>query len=95
MPHVIVKLFSGRSEQQKAKIAEDVTRAVMIGANVPEAAVSVSIEDVAKDARVETVYKPDILGKPDSLYKKPGYDPSRRARLAGTGRPAAPSSDAV
>ncbi|MEO9189499.1 MAG: hypothetical protein ABI224_05770 [Acetobacteraceae bacterium] len=24
---------------------------------------------------VEKVYKPDIIGKPDTLYKKPGYDP--------------------
>ena len=26
MPHVIVKLYSGRSEQQKAKIADEVTK---------------------------------------------------------------------
>ncbi len=76
MPHVIVKMLSGRSEQQKAKIAEDVAKAVMIGAKVEEEAVSVSIEDVAEGDWLETVYKPDIIGKPGSLYKKPGYDPS-------------------
>jgi 4-oxalocrotonate tautomerase len=75
MPHVIVKMLAGRSEQQKAKIADDVTKAIVIGANVGEDAVSVSIEDVAEGDWVERVYKPDVLGNPDRLYKKPGYDP--------------------
>jgi 4-oxalocrotonate tautomerase len=75
MPHVIVKLQSGRSEQQKTKIAEEVTKAVMIGANCAESSVSVSIEDVASDDWVEKVFKPDIVAKPDTLYKRPGYDP--------------------
>jgi 4-oxalocrotonate tautomerase len=75
MPHVIVKLQSGRSEQQKAKIAEDVTRAVMAGANCAEQSVSVSIEDVEPSDWVEAVYKPDIIGKAGTLYKKPGYNP--------------------
>jgi 4-oxalocrotonate tautomerase len=29
MPHILVKLHSGRSDQQKALLAEEVTRAVM------------------------------------------------------------------
>lgn len=76
MPHVIVKLLSGRSEQQKAKIAEEVTKAVMASANCAETSVSVSIEDIAPNDWTELVYKPDIIGKPDQLYKKPGYTPS-------------------
>ena len=76
MPHVIVKLLPGRSAQQKAKIAEDVTKAIMATANCAETSVSVGIEDVASDDWTEQVYKPDILGKPDTLYKRPGYDPS-------------------
>jgi 4-oxalocrotonate tautomerase len=75
MPHVIVKLYSGRSELQKQEIAEAVANAVMASAGSAERSVSVSIEDVAPDEWVETVYKPDIVGKPDQLYKKPGYDP--------------------
>ena len=75
MPHVIVKLQSGRSEQQKARIAEQVTRAVMATANCAEQSVSVSIEDVAPNDWTEKVYKPDIAGKPDTLYRKPGYNP--------------------
>jgi 4-oxalocrotonate tautomerase len=75
MPHVIVKLQSGRSEQQKARIAEEVAKAIMISANCAEPAVSVSIEDIEANDWVEQVYKPDIVQKPDMLYKKPGYDP--------------------
>ncbi|MBV9248579.1 MAG: tautomerase family protein [Acetobacteraceae bacterium] len=75
MPHVIVKLHSGRSEQQKTKLAEEITKAVMAGANCAEASVSVSIEDIEPGEWVERVYKPDILGRPDKLYKKPGYNP--------------------
>jgi 4-oxalocrotonate tautomerase len=75
MPHVIVKLQSGRTEQQKARIAEEVTKAIMVSANCAEVSVSVGIEDVAASDWLEQVYKPDIIGRPDTLYKKPGYDP--------------------
>jgi 4-oxalocrotonate tautomerase len=75
MPHVVIKMYTGRSEPQKAKIAEAVTQAVMVSANCADLSVSVAIEDVAPGDWVEQVYKPDILGRPDTLYKKPGYDP--------------------
>jgi 4-oxalocrotonate tautomerase len=76
MPHVVVKLLQGRTEEQKSKVAEAVTKAVMATANVPETAVSVCIEDVAADRWTEDVYTPDILGHWDKLYQKPGYEPS-------------------
>ena len=75
MPHVIVKLYSGRTDQQKTKLAELVTKAIMEGANCGEAAVSVAIEDVAPDQWGDKVYQPDIAAKQDTLYKKPGYSP--------------------
>ena len=73
MPHVIVKLASGRSEQQKAQIAAEVTKAIMATAHVGEDAVSVSIEDYAQSEWAEKVYRPDIIGRPATLYKNPGY----------------------
>jgi 4-oxalocrotonate tautomerase len=75
MPHVIVKLQSGRSEEQKAKIAEEITKAVVTTANCAEQSVSVSIEDIEPNDWVEKVYKPDIVQRSDKLYKKPGYNP--------------------
>jgi len=76
MPHVIVKMYPGRSEQQKARLAEEITKAVIACANSKEADVSVSIEEVASAEWAETVYKPEILAHPERLYKKPGYTPS-------------------
>lgn len=73
MPHVIVKLYAGKSEEQKKQIADAVTQAIMASAGNREGAISVSIEDVAPQDWAETVFKPDILGKPDTLYKEPGY----------------------
>jgi len=75
MPHVIVKLQVGRSDQQKVRIAAAVTKAVMVEARCDEDAVSVSIEDVQASDWTAKVYNPDILGAWDRLYKKPGYTP--------------------
>jgi len=49
MPHVIVKLFPGRSEQQKTRLAEQITKVVMAEAVCDESAVSVSIIDIAPE----------------------------------------------
>ena len=75
MPHVIVKLLAGRTEQQKARIAEEVTKAIMATTGNGEDAVSVAIEDVERKDWTEKVYQPDVLGNWDKLFKKPGYDP--------------------
>ena len=74
MPHLILKLQSGRTEAQKAAIAEELTKAIVASAGCTEDAVSISMEDVDAKDWVETVYKPDILAQPERLYKKPGYD---------------------
>jgi 4-oxalocrotonate tautomerase len=75
MPHVIVKLYSGRSEKKKSKLAEEITKAVMTTLKYGEESVSVGIEDIRPEDWAEKVYKPDILGNPQNIYKKPGYNP--------------------
>ena len=75
MPHVIVKLYSGKSERQKQALALAVTEAVTRTLNYGEESVSVGIEDVEPKDWTEKVYKPDIIDKPDTIYKKPGYAP--------------------
>jgi 4-oxalocrotonate tautomerase len=75
MPHAIVKLYAGRSEEQKQRIADAVAKAIMESAGSSDDAVSVSIEDVSKEDWAEAVYRPDIVAKPGALYKKPGYNP--------------------
>ena len=75
MPHVIVKLWPGKSEVQKNRLAERITKDVMAVLNYGEESVSVSIEEVEPQDWTEKVYKPDILNNPERLYKKPGYNP--------------------
>jgi 4-oxalocrotonate tautomerase len=75
MPHVIVKLYAGRSQKDKARLAAEITKAVMSTLKAGEESVSVGIEDVEPEDWAEKVYKPDILGEPDTIYKKPGYNP--------------------
>jgi 4-oxalocrotonate tautomerase len=75
MPHVIVKMYSGRSKQQKEALASAVTKAVTSTLGYGEESVSVAIEDIAPERWVEDVYKPEILRKAETVYKQPGYDP--------------------
>ena len=75
IPHVIVKLWTGKSEQQKKKLAEEVTKVVASTLNYGEESVSVGIEEIEPKDWTEKVYKPDILGKPQTIYTKPGYAP--------------------
>jgi 4-oxalocrotonate tautomerase len=75
MPHVIVKLWPGKSEEQKSKLAEAIVKDVTKVLRYGEESVSVSMEEVDAGEWLEKVYKPDIESKPDQLYKKPGYGP--------------------
>jgi len=75
MPHVVVKLWPGRSEEQKTKLTEAIVKDVMTHLNSSEASVSVTIEEVNQEDWTQKVYNPDIQGKWDKLYKKPGYKP--------------------
>jgi 4-oxalocrotonate tautomerase len=75
MPHVIVKLYPGRSEQQKAQLAEKIVHDVVTIAKCEEKSVSVAFEEIKPEDWAEKVYKPDIREKQDYLYRKPGYDP--------------------
>ena len=75
MPHVIVKLYPGRSEEQKVRLTEEIVKDVVAIAQCDEKSVSVAFEEIEKEDWAETVYKPDILNKKGSLYKGPGYNP--------------------
>lgn len=75
MPHIIVKLYPGRSEQQKKQLTDEIVKDVVTIAKCEEKSVSVAFEEIEPNAWAEKVYKPDILDKEDKLYKKPGYNP--------------------
>jgi len=75
MPHVIVKLYPGRTEEQKKSLADEIVRDVVEIAKCAEKSVSVAIVEVNPDDWTEKVYKPDILNSAHALYTEPGYNP--------------------
>ncbi|MGH7690042.1 MAG: tautomerase family protein, partial [Gemmatimonadaceae bacterium] len=72
-PHVIVKLVSGKSEQQKQELAARITADVMDVFNYGEESVSVAMEEVDAADWAAKVYRPDIIAGAKRLYKQPGY----------------------
>ena len=74
MPHVIVRLWPGKSEKQKTELAQRIAEDVMEVLKYGGESVSVAFEEVSARDWAEKVYKPDIVNKPQQLYKKPGYD---------------------
>jgi len=74
MPHVIVKLWPGKSEEQKTRLAQAIAKDVMDILHYGEDSVSVALEEVEPKDWAEKVYRPDVKDKWDILYKKPGYD---------------------
>jgi len=75
MPHVIVKLYPGRSEAQKIQLAEEIVKDVVSIAKCEEQSVSVAFEEIQPEDWPKAVYQPDILDKAETLYKRPGYNP--------------------
>lgn len=73
MPHVIVKLWPGKSEAQKRRLADEITAGVMQTLDYSQDAVSVGFEEVSPADWAENVYGPDIRDRWSSLYKTPGY----------------------
>ena len=73
MPHVIVKLWPGKSERQKKELAERITHDVMDVLNYGDESVSVAFEEVSAKEWKKKVYEPDIVSQPEKVYKKPGY----------------------
>jgi 4-oxalocrotonate tautomerase len=63
MPHVIVKLWPGKSEQQKERLAERIAKDVMDVFNYGEESVSVGFEEISSKDWKEKVYKPDVKDK--------------------------------
>ncbi len=77
MPHIIVKMHAGRTDADKKRLAEALTKALMETLGSSEKSVSVGIEDVAPDDWGAKVYRPDIAAKLDTIFKAPGYDPPK------------------
>jgi 4-oxalocrotonate tautomerase len=71
MPHVLVKLAPGSSEEQKNQLAGELVKDVMRVLDRKEEVISVALEEVDPKDWTDKVYIPDIKDKSNTLYKKP------------------------
>ncbi len=73
MPHISVKLWPGKSDAQKQRLADAISACTQEILGEADASISVAFEEVQAANWKEHVFDPEIKGKPDSLFKKPGY----------------------
>ena len=80
MPHVIVKLWPGKSDAQKRDLSAAIVRDVTRILNYGDEAVSVGFEEVQPDAWTAQVYEPDIRDRWNTLTKQLGYGPGPKSK---------------
>ena len=68
MPHIVIKLWPGHTEEEKRAAAEAVVRAAAEQLHAEPGWFSVGIEEVSPQRWEEEVFRPEILEKRDSLY---------------------------
>ncbi len=73
MPHVDIKCYPGRTEEQKQKCADQIALVVADTMNCDLSDVSIAIKDVAAEDWTEKVRDAIIVPNKAFLYKKPGY----------------------
>jgi len=73
MPHVIGKLWPGKSEDQKQKLADEISQSVQSVLGYGEESVSVAMLEVSSSDWKREVFDPEIAHTNATLYKMPGY----------------------
>ena len=73
MPHIEIKCFPGRSEEQKKLCAEKVAQAAAEALGCKLSSVSVAIKEVEQADWKPQVWDKQIVPDADCLYKKPEY----------------------
>ena len=74
MPHIIIKLWPGKTKEQKALLADRIVKDAMEILGSSEKSLSIDFQEVKEDEWSEKVYRPEIQPKLAKLYKKPGYE---------------------
>jgi 4-oxalocrotonate tautomerase len=75
MPHVIVKLWPGKSDAQKRELSAAIVRDVTGILGYGGESVSVGFDEVPSAEWTGQVYGPHIQDRWDTLTKQPGYGP--------------------
>lgn len=75
MPHITLKMYQGRTEEQKKAVTEALAETLQKTLGCAEEHVSISIYDYDPKEWGEKVFYPEIMHDEKHLYKKPGYKP--------------------
>ena len=73
MPHITIKCYPGRSEEQKRQLAEKITEAFVTTFNASAEHVSIALQEIVPADWDAQVWDPEIKPNMDSLLKKPEY----------------------
>lgn len=72
MPHVVVKLIPGKSDELKSRMAQEIVLSAVSVLGYDQEAVSVAFVEISP-GDWEDLYQNEITAHPELLYKKPGY----------------------
>jgi 4-oxalocrotonate tautomerase len=73
MPHVTIKCYPGRSEEQKKLLAQKIAADIVDCFGEGEGSISIDIHEVPQEQWNVDVWDKDIEPRMDELYKKPRY----------------------
>lgn len=73
MPHVDIKCFAGRTDEQKKECADKIAEVIADTLGCELTSVSVAIKDVAQADWKDAVWDKYIVPDEKFMYKKPGY----------------------
>jgi len=75
MPHVVIKMYKGRTQQQKQQMSDAVSKALLQSINCTDDHISIAVEEYEKSEWGEKVFYPEIEKNRETLLKKPNYKP--------------------
>ena len=73
MPHVEIKCFPGRTEEQKKNCAEKLSEVIAETLGCKTSSVSVVIKEVPENKWKEEVWEKNIIADKEFIFKNPGY----------------------
>ena len=72
MPHISVKMISGRDQKAKDSLSVKISELIQSELNCKEGAVSIDIQEY-EASEWKAVYDAEIEPRMESLYKRPSY----------------------
>lgn len=73
MPHIEIKCYPGRTEEQKIALAKKIQEDMVEIFGAKETSISIAIKEVNQEDWKKDVWDASIMPEMDSLYVKPGY----------------------